>query len=181
MKRHQEFLSFNDELITYLSVDGNYWISMPSICKALKVDVRRSIRNAKNDPILGPAMSIQTVQVPGKGGSQTRKVTCVPEYLVYGWLFSLNSKSEKLLEYKRTCYQLLYQHFHGNIGNRKKLLLERKSIDVQIGQLKAELKNEDVKYQQLRELEGNRKLLSTRLNSIDKEILNQTSLFNQPE
>ena len=59
---------------------------------------------------------------------------------IYGWIFSLRSESIELQNYKRTCYELLYNYFHGTITNRKELLLERVEIDVKINEIKKELK-----------------------------------------
>ena len=119
MNTHQKFLQFNGKNIVFLKVDGTYWIALKPICEALEVDYVRCFKNAKNDPILGPALSKQTMQVSKNGLSQLRNVTCIPEEFVYGWIFSLKSESEQLTDYKRTCYSLLFNHFHGTITNRK--------------------------------------------------------------
>ena len=177
MNTHQKFLSFNGKNIIFLNVDGTYWIALKPICKALNINADRSYRNVKKDPILGPACAIQHMQVGEKGNNQLRKMTCIPEKYVYGWIFSLRSDSEELNKYKETCYNLLYDHFHGTITNRKELLLQRKEIDTQIHTLKESLKEEDVKYKQLQELQNKRKTVSTQLNSIDKELIKQPELF----
>jgi len=119
------------------------------------------------------------MQVSKNGKSQLRNVTCIPEEFVYGWIFSLRSDSEELTQYKRTCYRLLYNHFHGTITNRKELLLQRTELDKQIGELKQSLKEEDEKYKQLQELQNRRKTVSTQLNSIDKELIKQPELFER--
>ena len=92
-------------------------------------------------------------------------------------LFSINSTSEELLAYQETCYELLYNHFHGTITNRKELLIQRTELDKQIGELKQSLLEKDQKYIQLQELEYKRKTVSTQLNSIDKELIKQPELF----
>lgn len=178
MKTHQKFLEFNDKKIVFLSVDGTYWIALKPILDILNMDADRSIKTLKKDPILGPERAIQPVQVSKNGKKQLRNMTCLPEMYIYGWIFSLRSESEELTEYKRTCYRLLYDHFHGTITNRKELLLQRSEIDKQIGELKQSLREEDEKYKQLKELENRRKTVSTQLNSIDKELVMQPELFN---
>lgn len=105
-------------------------------------------------------------------------MTCLPEKYIYGWLFSLRSDSPELIEYKRTCYELLYNHFHGTITNRKELLLERNKIETKIFQIKQELEEKDEKYNELGELQSKRKQLSSLLNNIDKELIKQPELFN---
>ena len=177
MNRHEKLLKFNGKAIILLSIDGTYWIPVKPILEALKMDADRSIKTLKNDPILGPERSIQTVQVSKNGKNQGRKMTCIPEEFVYGWIFSLRSDSKELTEYKKTCYQLLYKHFHGTITNRRDLLVERSLLDREIIELKKSLKQEDEMYNQLQELQSKRKVLSTQLNSSDKDLAKQPDLF----
>lgn len=177
MEKHEKFLEFNGKNIVFLNVKGVYWIALKPICEALNIEYSRSFKNAKNDPILGPALAIQPMQVSKNGKKQLRNVTCISEKYIYGWLFSLRSDSKELVEYKRTCYELLYNHFHGTITNRKELLLERNKIDDEIFIIKKSLKEEDDKYQELENLITKRKALSSQLSTIDKELIKQPELF----
>lgn len=113
------------------------------------------------------------MQIPN---DQPRAMTCIPERYVYGWIMSINSDKKELLEFQKTCYDLLYNHFHGTITGRKNLLIKRNEVDEQIAKLKEELKQEDAKYKALRDLESQRKKLSAQLNTIDKNVLNQIKI-----
>lgn len=177
MKKHENFLKFNGKTITYLSKNGNYWIPIKPILEALNMDSDRSIKTLKNDPILGSVRSVQTVQVANNGIIQGRKMTCIPEKFVYGWIFSLRSDSKQLIEYKRTCYELLYNHFHGTITNRKELLLERQALDAEINQIRSNIKS-DERSVELRKIEYQRRKLSEALNKNDAENIRQTAMFN---
>lgn len=177
MNKHEHFLSFNGKNIIYVKVDKTYWIALKPICEALNVDYIRSFRNAKNDPILGSVLSEQTIQVAKNGKKQGRNMTCIPEKYVYGWLFSLRSDSPELLAYKRTCYELLYNHFHGTITNRKELLMQREEVDNQIGKLKHQLKEKDESFKTLQHLQNQRKEICKQLNTIDDELVKQPTLF----
>jgi hypothetical protein len=178
MKTHQKFLEFNGKNIIFLNVDGSYWIALKPICEALNIEYTRSFKNAKNDPILGPALAIQPMQVSKNGKSQIRNVTCIPEEFIYGWIFSINSESQELIEYKRTCYRLLYNHFHGVITNRKELLLERNQVDTEIHYLKEELKENQETYKKLKKLELKRKNISKKLNTQDKEFVKEPGFWD---
>lgn len=180
MNKHEKFLEFNGKKIIFLSVDGIYWIALKPICEALGVDYIRCFKNAKNDEILGPALSKQTIQVSKNGKLQGRNVTCIPEEFIYGWIFSLRSDSKELTAYRRTCYRLLYKHFHGTITNRKELLVERKEVIEQIHEAELEVKNIEA-VQRLEKLKAKRAHLSTELNKSDKEIIRQSSLLDQSE
>ena len=177
MKTHEKFLDFNGKKIIFKSIDGVYWIALKPICEALNIQYVRSFKNVKKDPILGSALSKQTMQVGEKGKKQGRKMTCIPEQFIYGWIFSLRSDSKELNEYKKTCYQLLYKHFHGTITNRKELLLERKDLDTQIHHTIEDLKNSAKKYVELETLQKKRKAVSSKLNNMDKEIVKEPELF----
>ena len=179
MKTNEKFLQFNGKNIVFLSVDGTYWIALKPICEALNVDVRRSRELAKKDPILGPVVSKQALQVSKNGQKQLRNMTCLPERFIYGWIFSLRSESRELIAYKRDCYNLLYNHFHGTITNRKELLIEKENIQNQIGKIKHELKEKDERFKELQKLESKKKKLSTELNKIDKELIKQPELFSK--
>lgn len=177
---HQKFLAFNGKKILFLSLDGTYWIALKPICEALNIEYSRSFKNAKNDPILGPALAIQPMQVSKNGRSQLRNMTCIPEEFVYGWIFSLRSDSEELTEYKRTCYRLLYKHFHGTITSRKEMLMERKSYEQEIAEIKNKLRSQaEEEYKRLEELERKRKRTSSKLNTFDKVLISQTELFTE--
>lgn len=177
MKKHSKFLEFNGNKILFLDVDGTYWIALKPICESLKVDWNRSYQNVKNDPIFAPELAIQQMQVSKNGKSQLRNMTCITEEFVYGWLCSLRSNSVDLSEYKRTCYKLLYRHFHGTITSRKELLLARTDVDTKIFNLKKELKEGEERFKTLQELQNKRKMLSQQLNTIDKELVKSPELF----
>lgn len=177
MSKHKKFLEFNGKNILFLNKEGQWWVAIKPICEALNVDPFRSIKNIKKDPILGPEWSKQAVQVSKNGNSQLRKMTCLTEKFIYGWIFSLRSDSPELIEYKKTCYELLFNHFHGTIGNRKEMLLERGEVDNEIYQIKEELKSDD-RIQRLNELTQTRKSLSTELNKNDVQNMQSEMSFN---
>lgn len=181
MKKHQNFLEFNGKNLIFLNVEGTYWIAIRPICEALNIDARRSIKNINIDPILGSAVSVQTLQVEKNGILQGRKMTCVPEKYIYGWLFSLRSESPELIEFKRTCYELLYNHFHGTITNRKELLMERNNIAERITLIKKNLKEQNDHFKELQELDKKRKKINSDLQSFDKELIKQPELFEGKE
>lgn len=178
MKKHQKFLEFNGKNIVFLNVDGTYWIALKPILDILNMDADRSIKTLKKDPILGPARSIQPVQVSKNGKKQLRNMTCLPEMFIYGWIFSLRSDSTELIEYKKTCYKLLYNHFHGIITNRKELLLERNEVETEIHNLKEELKEREENYKRLQKLETKSKQISQKLNTQDKEFVKEPGFWD---
>ncbi|MDX5325094.1 MAG: phage antirepressor N-terminal domain-containing protein [Bacteroidota bacterium] len=177
MNTHQKFLQFNGRNIVFLNADGTYWIALKPILEALNLESGRYLKRTKRDPFFQTCVDNMSIQVGENGYSQGRLMTCLPEKYIYGWICFLNADSKELNEYKRSCYELLYNHFHGTITNRKELLLQRSELDNQILELKKSLKQEDEKYKSLQELQNKRKMVSTQLNSIDKELIKQPELF----
>lgn len=174
--QHRKFLEFNGKTIYYLDKDGQYWIAIRPICEALNVGYTPQYKAVKRHKILGDVLSVQTMH---DASGRLQKMVVLPEKYIYGWIFQIKANSPDLIQYQRLCYEILYDHFHGAITNRKELLLERNTLDTQINKLKKDLRQSDANFKRLHELEQQRKNLSARMNSIDKEIINQLELFDQ--
>lgn len=125
----KKFLEFNGKSIHFLAIDGQYWIALKPICEALNVDYIRQFKNLQEDEILSELLSEQTmVAADGK----MRKMVCLPEFFIYGYIFSIQSASKELQSYKLECYRILYEHFHGAITGRKELLSEKARVQLEI-------------------------------------------------
>jgi hypothetical protein len=121
---------------------------------------------------LAPAYGVHHIQV---GNLQGRKYTCIPEKFIYGWIFSINSDSKELIEFKKECYELLFNYFNGVIGRRKDLLLGVVEKQIKINELKTELfKNKS--YLELLELENDKKSFQNEMKKVDQIVINQTEL-----
>lgn len=132
------FIDFKGKNILFARINGKYWISVKSVCEALNVDYVAQFKNIQTDSILSPALSNQTIQVPDDQG---RSMACLPEYLVYGWIFSIKSNSPELVEYKRECYDVLFNHFHGVITRKAEMYSELAKAKKKLNDLEAALNN----------------------------------------
>ena len=175
-KQVVKFLEFNGKNIIYLSVEGTYWIAIKPVCEAININYNRQYQNIKTDPILSPEFAKQQIQIPGK---QVRNYGCLPEEFIYGWIFSIRSDSKELEQYKRECYHVLYNHFHGIITRRRILLKEK--ADTKVKRRKVEhtlLQNTD--YIELTKLRAQETSISRKLREIERcEVEEETDLFNQ--
>lgn len=171
MKNHEKFLEFNNNKIFFLNTDGIYWIALKPILDALNLESDRYLKRTKRDRFFGTRLDTVSIQVENNGKIQGRNMVCLPEKYIYGWICILNSDNKELDAYKETCYDLLYDHFHGTITNRKELLMKRDELDTKIHSIKMSLKEQDDTYKELQNLETQRKTVSTQLNSMDKEII----------
>ena len=171
MKTHEKFLEFNNNKIFFLNADGIYWIALKPILEALNLDERRYLKKTRRDHFFSTCLDTMSIQVDKNGIKQSRNMTCLPEQYIYGWICFLNSDNKDLIEYKKTCYNLLYQHFHGTITNRKELLMKRNELDTKIHNTKSSLKEQYEVYNNLQDLLTERKIVSIKLNSMDKQIV----------
>jgi len=142
------FIEFNGEKILFARISGKYWVSIKSVCEAIKVNYNRQFQNIQGDPILGAAFANQQIQVPG---DQVRNMACLPEYLIYGWVFSIKSNSPELLEYKKECYSVLYNHFHGAITRKAEMYSEMAQTKNKMNELQERL-NAVPEYTELTEM-----------------------------
>jgi len=128
-KQVSKFLEFNGKTLVFLSVNGDYWVALKPICEALNVDYSRQLRTLKSDLIFGQLWSLQTMV---GADNKSRRMTSLPEKWIYGWLMSVQSASPELIEYKKLCYEILNEYFHGTITGRKNLLSAKAKAQVEI-------------------------------------------------
>jgi len=171
-----KFLEFNGKSMIFLSKNGIYFIALKPVCEALGVDFIRQYKNVSDDSILRPSLSKQTILVPGD--TQPRKFICLPEKFIYGWIFSIQSSSPGLQEYKGKCYEILYDYFHGTITSRRDLLKEKARLELERSSREIKLldNKEFIEWQRLKAEEAR---LGIALKRNDQEqISEQKELFD---
>ena len=176
-KQVVKFLEFKGKNIVYLSVNGTYWIAVKPVCEAIKVDYTQQYKNLRKDEILRPELCVYTIQVPG--AAQSRRFVCLPEEFIYGWIFSIRSDSAELMQYKRECYRVLYEHFHGIITRRSVLIKDK--ADTRHRRRKVEhslLQNPD--YIEMTKLRAQELSIGRKLKDIERREIEEISdLFSQ--
>jgi len=171
----EKFLQFNGKTIFFLAKDGQYWIAIKPICEVLEINFSRQLRTLKTDPILGQLWSKQTMT--GADG-KLYKMVSLPERFIYGWIFSIRSDSQELLKYKRECYNLLFEHFHGKITSRETVIGKKTKNQLEYESIIASFRNTP-EGQRAYELEKKIRACNAALKELDKEIeLNQLPLFS---
>ncbi len=170
----QNFLSFNEKTIYFKEVGNEYWIAIKPICEALDINYNRAYQNILEDEKLSQLFAKQQM-LDTLGRSQ--EMICLPEKYIYGWLFSLRSKSEALKQYQMKCYEVLFNYFNGAIIGRKKLLEKQADTQKKIERVEQELKS-NPQYLQLITLKQESEQIKQYLRKIDKQIIEETpSLF----
>lgn len=174
-KQVSKFLEFNGKNLVFLAVDGQYWIALKPICEALNVNWARQHTNLVSDPLFGQLYAEQ--HMVGADG-KVRKMVSLPEKWVYGWLTSIQSSSPELLEYKKLCYEVLADYFHGAITGRKELLSAKAKAQAEIDQIFNRMPVDDALA--LGKLKSKMNQLNAKLRDLDGEIIEEEkTLFSQ--
>lgn len=170
-----KFLQFNHRTIYFKEINGEYYIAIKPICEILNVDYIAAFKKAKSDEFLSRVLSNQTIH---DKTNRLQEMVCLPEKYIYGWIFSLQSKSEELKAYKIKCYDILFNHFNGLVLGRKKILQQKANNQYQMAKLEKELMK-NPQYMQFLELKHDSQILNKQLKSIDCETLEyKPNLFN---
>lgn len=181
MQKMEKFLEFNGKRITVLLADGTWWVAIRPICDALNVDYHSQYKNIQEDEILSRVLSKQTTH---DASNRLQEMSCLPEMYVYGWLFMIRSSSPDLVKYKKVCYEVLFNHFHGAITGRLNTLSEKSETEVKTMELQKRLeeKMKDMdEYKELQLLKGKKKEIAKKLNELDAELLSGQLIISFPE
>ena len=167
-------VNVNGKEIVMTYNDGRWWIAVRPICEVLNVDYHQQFKNLKSDEILGDVLCNYTTR---DSLNRKQEMLCIPEKYVYGWLFSVQSKSPELRTFKLECYDVLYNHFHGAFSERKIVLKEKTLRQLRIEEIRKKVE-ESPEMKELRQLEYQNKLSTSQLKSLDLEFVNnQLSLW----
>lgn len=103
-KEIEKFLDFNGKSIYFLAANGDYWMALKPICEELGVDYSNEIKKIEESEFLTAHLSEHTI-VSDDG--ELQKMVCLPEWIIYGWLFKIESDAPGLLDFKRECFAVL--------------------------------------------------------------------------
>jgi len=153
-------LKVNGSIIKCPSQNNENYVAIRSICQCLGIDHKSQFERIKNDEILGQLYT-DTVYSWGEDKRQ-RKMFCLPVKYVFGWLFSIDEikinahARPTFIEYKKQCYEALYNHFIGGLSQQNELNKKEIIALENIAKLKEELSQASKELKAIR---------STRLNN----------------
>ena len=160
-------IEFNGQPINLLAKDGQYWIAIKPICEALGVDYIAQYKAIQKDQILGGVLSKQTMH---DAQNRLQEMVALPEKYVYGWLFSVNSKSDVFQQYKRKCYDVLYDYFHGALTGRKEMLTDKALAEKERREIEEQLRDNPL-FKKYEELKGKEIRLGKQLKESDRSVI----------
>lgn len=170
----KKFLEFNGKNIYFTAVNGEYYVAIRPICEALGVNYEQQLKNIKQDEELSEVSCMQKV-IANDG--KLREVVCLPEFYVYGWIFTINSTSPELKQYKWACNRILFGYFNGGIKERNSQLKAKTQLEIEIEKLEA-LQKQTEYYKKIQELKSQKTNCDKELKRLDSEIItNQLPLW----
>jgi len=102
-------LDFEGITFPILVVKEVEWVPIELVCEALEINFKEALPFLKEDEILSENIADHFVELPD---GATRKMLCIREHFMYGWLFSCKSNSTALEAYKLACFNALQDEFH---------------------------------------------------------------------
>lgn len=152
--------TINGTEIYAVNHEGETYVPIRPICTAIGVDYSGQIRDIKSDPTLSTVVGISpTTGADGK----TYDMVCLPLKYIYGWLFTINpgkvspEARETVTNYRRECYEVLYEHFTAKSryvdevnAEEKRLIEEIQAKESHIAQIKQAKKDAETRLARLR-------------------------------
>lgn len=109
------------EIFAEITENGQVYIPVKPICQAIGVDPEAQRQRILRHYILSStAFTLKAVAADEK----EREMLCLPLDYIYGWLFTIDANlvseanREKVADYQRECYDILYRHFAGSLRRR---------------------------------------------------------------
>ena len=125
-------VDFHDDPIFTIQREDGVFVAIKPIVDAIGLDWSAQKRRLARDTILAEGRVIITL--PSLGGPQ--ETVCLRLELVHGWLFTIDDGHirrpdvlAKVLTYKRECYRVLFEHFHGKAQATAEELAEMRISD----------------------------------------------------
>lgn len=160
---------FCETVIQAIENDGQLYVSMRPICKNIGLQWGSQYNRIMRDEVLKSVVFImKTTAIDGKKYDQV----FLPLSMLNGWLFGISTKKikpelkDKLIKYKRECYDVLYQHWTN----------ERFEFMKEINKLLFELHYEKEGASQAGKILSNWKRIKPRIEFKLNTLMNQSQL-----
>lgn len=166
-------LKLNGKAISLMNADGSWFVAVKPICEALGVSFSGQSERIKRHLLFS---QLYVPHVWLAADNKQREMMCLPEKYIYGWLLTINSDNGELMEYQQKCYDILYNHFHGQLTYRYNTLCDKESAEAEIAALEDELKN-DSRTQRISELKAKKKGCNKILSDLDTDLVTGQTLL----
>jgi len=111
-------VEFHGHPLVTLKQDDQILVALKPIVEGIGLDWRGQHKRIQRDDVLSTCVVVMTMQLPGD--TQRREVLFLPLQYLNGWLFGVDTHRiknpevrERINQYKRECYEVLYRYWHG--------------------------------------------------------------------
>lgn len=111
-------LDFHGHPLHTFEKDGVHYVVMRPITDALGLDWEAQYKRLRRDEVLSVMVIMETTEFASADGKRYEMLALPIDYL-NGWLFGVSVNKvrpelrESILHYKRECYRVLFEHWHG--------------------------------------------------------------------
>ena len=132
-------VDFRGDTLLAAQCDDGVFVAIKPISDSFGLKWSGQHDRVTRDPILSE--SIRIIRIPSPVGV-TQETVCLPLDMVHGWLFGIDigrikgkddqeteEKREKVKAYKRQCFRVLFEHFHGKAQATAEELAEMRISD----------------------------------------------------
>lgn len=143
MSREVARVPFHDIDILTINDGGEIYVAMKDVCDGIGIEWVRQYKKIVAHPVLGPALSFSTTQVPGD--TQRREITTIPIKHIHGWLMTINpnkvkeSIRDRLVDYQRECFQVLSDYWTKGVAVNPRKVAEIVSLGDYAARLRVEI------------------------------------------
>lgn len=145
-------INFHGDTLFTVESDGAIYVAIKPICEALGIAPQKQIERLRRDAILSEGTTIMVV--PSAGGLQETALLRLE--LVNGFLFTIDDSRvtpearEKVLNYKRECHRVLFEHFYGRAQQRAGHAVGRRRKTPTLAQIARGMKDSSILIRQLK-------------------------------
>lgn len=113
-------VDFRSDTLFAVERDDGVYVAIKPICDTLGIDWKGQRDRIARSPVLSEGRCV--MPLPSVGGTQ--ETVCLRLDLINGWLFGIDAERvrpecrDRVLEYQRECYRVLFEHFYGKAADR---------------------------------------------------------------
>ena len=124
MTDRYEIVPFDDRQIMTLRNEEGIFVVMKPIAEALGLAWHGQFERIKRHPVL--SKGVRVTRIPSPGGMQEATILSLEQF--HGWLLTLSpdritdeDKRDTIIRYQERAFRVVFEHFHGRIGQRLNL------------------------------------------------------------
>lgn len=118
--------------IVVIDYNGKPYVPMKPIVENIGLEWHSQRKRISRDEVLN---AVKVVMTSTGSDNKSYDMTTIPLSYLNGWLFGVDTKRvkpsirEKLLKYKKECYEVLWQYWENGVVNRERVKARLEEID----------------------------------------------------